>query len=127
MKDLLILSRRERQIMDIIYSMGQATASDVLEQIPDDPTRTTIRTLLRILEEKGHLTHLKRGREFVYSPKQARERVGQSAFHKVLRTFFDGSLEKAVAAHLSDPSAELTTSELERLNALIQAAKKKGK
>ena len=113
--------------MDIVFSKGEATASQVLEQIPDEPTLTTVRTLLRILEEKGHLTHTKRGREFVYSPRQARERVGQSAFHKVLRTFFDGSLEKAVAAHLSDPSAKLTSSELERLNAVINAAKKKGK
>jgi predicted transcriptional regulator len=127
MTELPHLSRRERQIMDIIFARGQATATEVLELLPDEPNRTTVRTLLRILEEKGHLQHAKQGREFVYSPRHARERVGRSAFHKVLRTFFDGSLEKAVAAHLTDPEAQLTPSELERLTTLINAARKKGK
>jgi len=121
------LSRRERQIMDIVYARGAATASEVLTQIPDEPTRTTVRTLLRILEEKGHLTHRKQGREFVFSPTIPRERVGQSALRRVLRTFFEGSLEKAVASHLSDPAAELPDDELKRLRGMIEAARKKGK
>ncbi|MDB6034991.1 MAG: putative transcriptional regulator [Verrucomicrobiales bacterium] len=113
--------------MDIVYSRGTATATEVLEQMPDEPNRATVRTLLRILEEKGHLSHSKKGREFVYVPSRPRERVGQSAFQRVLRTFFDGSLEKAVAAHLADPGSGLSTSDLERLSAMINAAKRKGK
>jgi BlaI family penicillinase repressor len=127
MKDPIQLSRREREIMDIIYSRGTATATEVLEQMTDEPNRATVRTLLRILEEKGHLSHSKKGREFVYVPSRPRERVGQSAFQRVLRTFFDGSLEKAVAAHLADPGAELSANDLERLTTIINAAKRKGK
>ena len=125
--DPIHLSRRERQIMDIVYARGRATASEVLEGIPDEPTRTTVRTLLRILEEKGHLAHKKRGREFVYFPKNPRERAGQSAFKRVLSTFFEGSLEKALASHLSDPAAPVSADELKRLRAMINAARKKGR
>jgi predicted transcriptional regulator len=119
------LSRRERQIMEIIYAQGEATATHVLENLPEAPTRTSVRTLLRILEEKGHLKHKKRSREFVFHPTRQRERAGQSAFHRVLQTFFDGSLEKAVAAHLSDPGAEISPAELRRLSTLINQAKRK--
>jgi predicted transcriptional regulator len=119
------LSRRERQIMEIIYASGDATATDVLERLPDAPTRTSVRTLLRILEEKGHLKHKKRGREFLFYPTRRRERAAQSAFHRLLQTFFDGSLEKAVAAHLSDPGAEISADELKRLSSLINEAKRK--
>src|SRR4051794_39502631 len=93
------LSRRERQIMDIIYGRGEATAAEVLAAMADPPTRTAVRTLLRILEEKGHLTHVKDGLTHVYRPSRPRGRVGRSALRSVLHTFFDGSLEKAVAAH----------------------------
>jgi BlaI family transcriptional regulator, penicillinase repressor len=120
------LSRRERQIMEIVFARGSATAIEVVGNIPDPPTKTAVRTLLRILEEKGHLKHVKRGREFVYQPIQPRKRAARSAFHRVLQTFFDGSLEKAVAAHLAGPS-KLSPEELERLEALIQQAKEKGK
>ena len=89
MSELVHLSRRERQIMDVVYAKGEATATDVLELIPNAPTRTAVRTLLRILEEKGHLKHVKRGREFVYRPTRQRERAGKSAFQRVLQTFFD--------------------------------------
>lgn len=125
MSDLPRLSGRERQIMEIVFSKGEATATDVLETLPDAPTRTAVRTFLRILEEKGHLKHTKRGREFVYQPTRRRDREGKSAFLRVLATFFDGSLEKAVAAHLSDPSAEVSTQELKRLSALIAEAKRR--
>ncbi len=125
MSDLPHLSRRERQIMDVVYARGEATATDVLQDLPDAPTRTAVRTLLRILEYKGHLKHLKRGREFVYVPTRARARAGRSAFQRVLQTFFDGSLEKAVAAHLADPGAEIPPEELRRLSALIREAKRK--
>ena len=122
----LQLSRRERQIMDVVYALGEATASDVVANMPDPPHRTTIRTMLRILEEKGHLTHKKKSREFVYQPTQARTRAGQSALRRVVRTFFEGSLEKAVAVHLSDPKSELSDGELKRLADLIRQARKKG-
>ena len=125
MSELVHLSRRERQIMDVVYAKGEATATDVLELIPNAPTRTAVRTLLRILEEKGHLKHVKRGREFVYRPTRQRERAGKSAFQRVLQTFFDGSLEKAVAAHLADPGSEISQDELQRLSSLIRQVKQK--
>ncbi len=86
------LSRRERQIMDIVYSRKEATTNDVLTDIPDPLSRVTVRTMLRILEEKGHLKHTTRGREFVYRPVRPRRRAGQSAMRRLLNTFFDGSL-----------------------------------
>ena len=97
----------------------------MLAALPDAPSRTAVRTLLRILEEKGHVKHTKRGREFVYRPTQPRKRAGRSALRRVLATFFDGSLESAVATHLSDPKAELSDRERKRLAALIRQAKKK--
>ncbi|HEY2414918.1 MAG TPA: BlaI/MecI/CopY family transcriptional regulator [Pirellulaceae bacterium] len=121
------LSRRERQIMDVIFARGSATAAEVVSALPDPPTKTAIRTLMRILEEKGHLKHELSGREFVYQPTQARTRAAQSAFHRVLKTFFEGSLEKAVAAHLAGPTAKLSPAELERLADLIQQARSKRK
>jgi predicted transcriptional regulator len=121
------LSRRERQIMEIVYALESATAVEVLENMPDPPSKTAVRTFLRILEEKGHLKHVERGREYVYQPIQPRLRAGRSAFRRVLQTFFDGSLEKAVAAHLADNSAPLTTDELKRLAKLIQQTRSKGK
>jgi predicted transcriptional regulator len=121
------LSRRERQIMDVIYSRSEATAVEVVESLPDPPSKTAVRTLLRILEEKGHLKHVERGREFVYQPKQPRLKAGRWAFQRVLRTFFEGSLEQAVAAHLADSAASLSAEQLERLADLIQQARTKGK
>jgi len=118
------LSRRERQIMDIVYSRKEATASDVLADIPDPLSRVTVRTMLRILEEKGHLKHTKRGREFVYRPVRPRRRAGQSAMRRLLNTFFDGSLTDAVASHMVDAGAELDDEELKRLAALIRKARK---
>jgi predicted transcriptional regulator len=119
------LSRRERQIMEIVYSKGEATATDVLENLDDAPRRTAVRTFLRILEEKGHLKHTKRGREFLFRPVHRRDRAGKSAFQGVLRTFFGGSLEKAVAAHLTHPGSKVSPSELQRLAALIKEARRK--
>jgi BlaI family transcriptional regulator, penicillinase repressor len=123
MSEFSDLSRRERQIMEVVYARHEATATDVLANLTDAPTRTAVRTLLRILEEKGHLKHKKRGREFVYHPIRQRERAGQSALNGLLRTFFEGSLEKAVAAHLSDPGAEISPEARQRLSALIKQAK----
>ena len=120
------LSRRERQIMDAIYALKQATVTEVVEAIADAPSRTTIRTLMRILEDKGHLKHKKQGREYLYLPTRPRARAGQSAMRRVVETFFGGSLEQAVATHLTDPKAKLSEEELERIASLIAQAKKKG-
>jgi len=125
MDEQVHLSRRERQIMDIVYARGKASASEVWQGLPDRPSHTAVRTLLRILEEKGHLQHEKQGRRFLYRPTRPRGLAGRSALRGVLQTFFDGSLEKAVAAHLSDPHSSLTVDELQRMVGLIDEARKK--
>jgi predicted transcriptional regulator len=125
MADSPQLSRRERQIMDVIYARGTASASDVLAGLSDPPGRVSVRTLLRILEEKGHVVHTVRGREFVYEPTRARKREGQSALRRVLHTFFEGSLSKAVTAHMSDPASQLSPEELKDLGQLIKQARKR--
>src|SRR4051812_34987655 len=86
------LSRRERQIMDAVYARGEATAADVMAGLPDPPTKTAVRTMLRILEQKGHLSHVQDGLTFVYRATRPRARAGRTALQRVLRTFFDGSL-----------------------------------
>ena len=128
MSDPRQLSKRERQIMDVIYARGEATVSQVMQGIPDPPMRGALRTLLRILERKGHLSHRSQGREFVYRPTQPRGKAGRSALARVLDVFFGGSLEHAVAAHLSDPrrAAMLTPDELRRLSDLIDKAARQG-
>ena len=128
MSDPRQLSKRERQIMDAVYAAGQATVSQVADGIPDPPMRGALRTLLPILETKGHLTHRKEGREFVYRPTKPRGQAGRSALTRVLDVFFGGSLENAVAAHLSDPrrAAQISPEELRRLSDLIEQAKKRG-
>ena len=120
------LSKRERQIMDVIWRLREATAVSVTEQMHDPPTRTAVRTFLRILEEKGHLEHRKIGREFVYFPTKPKQREAKSALKRVLNVFFDGSLEKAVAAHLAEPGTRLSPDEAKRLRELIAQAKKRG-
>ena len=118
------LSRRERQIMDVIYAKGQATALDVMEAIPDPPGKTAVRTLLRILEEKGHLTHQQNGQTYLFRAKRPREHAGPSALKRVLDVFFGGSLEQAVAAHLGEAAEDLSDTELKRLVGIIQQARK---
>jgi len=119
------LSRRERQIMDIVYGRGKATAGDVLEDLPDRPTRTTVRTLLRILETKGLLTHVTEGREYVYRPTRAKAKVGRSALNRVVDTFFDGSVGRAMANYLANPRARVSKDDLDRLSRLIAEARKR--
>jgi BlaI family transcriptional regulator, penicillinase repressor len=121
------LSRRERQIMDVLYAAGEASAAEVHGSLPDAPSYTTVRTLLRILEEKGHLAHRQVGVKYVYAPLRARGHAGRSAFERVLRIFFDGSLASAVAAHLGDDAADLPPDELQRLAEVIRRARKKGR
>ena len=126
-RDMDPLSRRERQIMQVIYRLGQATAVDVHAALPDAPSRTAVRTLLRILEEKGQLRHVQQGLTYVYEPTRPRGQAGRSAFRRLLDTFFEGSLEKAVAAHLGESASVLSNEELDRLAELIRQARKKGK
>lgn len=121
------LSRRERQIMDIVYKLGQATAADVQASLPDPPSYSTARALLRILEEKGHLKHQQDGLRYVFMPTVARDRAKRSALKSVLQTFFDNSTEEAVAALLDISQAQLSTAELDRLSELIEQAKKEGR
>ncbi len=121
------LSRRERQMMDAVFSHGEASANQVLEAIADPPSRTAVRTFLRILVDKGHLTQRAIGRELFYKPTKPRRRAGQSALRRVVETFFDGSLEQAFAAHLADSNADMSEDELKRLAALIRNARAKGK
>ncbi len=120
------LSRRERQIMEIIYRNGRAAAAEVLEALPDPPSYSTVRALLRILEEKGHLRHVKDGARYVYSPLKARSRAGRTALQQVLDTFFEGSTEKAVAALLDLNQQELPETELDRMASLIEDARREG-
>jgi BlaI family transcriptional regulator, penicillinase repressor len=119
------LSRRERQIMDVIYARGQATAAEVIEALPDPPSYSAIRALLRILEEKGHLRHLQDGPRYVFVPVVPRDRARRSALKNLVRTFFDGSAAQAAAA-LIDQS-RLSPEEFDRLRDLIEKARKEGR
>jgi predicted transcriptional regulator len=121
------LSRRERQIMDIVYRLKEATVNQVLQAMPDQLSRVTVRTMLRVLEEKGHLKHTVDGRQFIYRPVRQRRRAGQSAMRRLVDTFFDGSLAEAVSAHMVDPAADLDDDELKRLAALIRKTRSKKK
>ncbi len=121
------LSRRERQIMDVIYERGRATAAEVLEGLPDPPSYSAVRALLRVLEEKGHLKHETDGPRYVYIPTVAPDRARKSALKQLVKTFFDGSTEKAVAALIDLSSAKLTDEELKRLSNLIEQARKDGR
>lgn len=116
-------SRRERQIMQVIFANGKATAKEVVAAIPDPPSRTAVRTLLTILVEKGALTYERVGREFVYSPSKSRESVGRGALNNILNTFFGGSIENLIASHFSDPGAEVDADELKRIQEMIGKAK----
>jgi len=119
------LSRRENQIMDIVYELGEATAVQIQEQLPDAPSNSSVRVLLRILEEKGFLTHHVAAGKFVYTPTIPAEKAEQSAISHLLKTFFGGSAPRAVAALLS--TADLTEEELDELAQLIEQAKKEDK
>jgi predicted transcriptional regulator len=117
------LSRRERQIMDILYQRGQASAAEVLEELPDPPSYSAVRAMLRILEEKGHLKHKRQGTRYIFSPTVPRDRARRSALQRVLQTFFDGSAEQAVATLLDLSVAKLSDADLDRLSDLIDQAK----
>jgi predicted transcriptional regulator len=121
------LSRRERQIMDVVFALGAATVNQVVASLPDPPTPMAVRRLMHILEEKGHLRRKKEGREVVYLPREAKTRAGRSAFQRVLETFFGGSLEEALAAHLHSRKDRLSEAERARLIDLIDHAQQEGR
>jgi predicted transcriptional regulator len=121
------LSRRERQIMDVLYRDGQATASEVLAALPDPPSYSAVRAMLRILENKGHARHVAEGTRYVYLPTLTRDRAGRPALAGVLETFFDGSTEKAVAALLDLSRSDLSPEQLDRLSQLIDQARMEGR
>jgi predicted transcriptional regulator len=121
------LSRRERQIMDVLYAAGRATAAEVAERMPDPPSYSTVRTLLKVLESKSHIRHEQDGPRYVYLPVVSRERAAKRALRNLVRTFFDGAPGEAVMALLDDGGAGLSRDELERISALITEARKKGR
>ena len=120
------LSRRERQIMEIVYRKGSATATEVLAEMPDPPSYSAVRALLRVLEGKGHLRHRQDGPRYVYTATVPRERARRSALHRVVGTFFGGSVTDAVAALLELEPDRLDEAELERLSVLVAEAQRKG-
>lgn len=127
MDEQVALSRRERQIMDVVYVLGQASVTEVFERLPDPPARVSVRTLLRILEQKGRLKHRQQGKEFIYLPTQPRAQAAHSALDRVLSTFFGGSIEQALAAHLSRRKVNVSDEEFQRLETLIRQARDKGR
>jgi len=123
-KSPLNLSRRERQIMEILFRKKEGSVSDVLEEMPDAPGYSAVRAMLRMLEEKGHLKHKKEGKKFIFLPTAKKENVRKSAMQNLLSTFFDGSVEDAVASLLDMNSEKLTENDFERLSTLIDKARK---
>ena len=121
------LSRRERQIMDVIHARGRATAAEVLAALADPPGYSAVRALLRILEEKGHLRHHREGARYVYAPRTSPETARRSALKRVVATFFQGSVSQAMAALMESPEAELSEHELTELQNLINQARKEGR
>jgi BlaI family penicillinase repressor len=125
--DLLTgLSRRERQIMDLLFRRGKATAADVQRELPEAPSYSAVRALLRILEDKGHVRHEQDGPRYVYLPTIARDNAQRSALRHILQTFFDGSAEQAISALLGDSTTRFSPAELDRLARMIDTARKSG-
>jgi BlaI family transcriptional regulator, penicillinase repressor len=121
------LSRRERQIMDALHQRRRATAAEVQAALPDPPSYSTVRALLRILEDKGHLKHRREGARYVYLPRASRETARRSALKRVVATFFQGSVTQAMAALLESADTRLSDSELHELQQTIEQARKEGR
>lgn len=121
------LSRRERQIMDYLFQVGSASVTDVRAHIPNPPTYSAVRAMLRTLEEKGHVTHKEEGRAYVYAPTVRRDAARKSALAHMLKTFFDDSTENALAALLDLKSSKLDAEELGRLEQLVKRARREGR
>ena len=120
------LSRRERQIMDILYRRGRATAGEVMDDLAGSPSYSTVRTQLRVLEAKGHVRHEEQGLRYVYAPAIPRHAARKSALRHLVDTFFDGSAEKTVVALLGAEGARLTDEQLDRISAIVEKARKDG-
>lgn len=121
------LSRRERQIMDVLHAKNAATAAEVQAALPDPPSYSAVRALLRILEEKGHVRHRQDGARYVYLPRVSRQTASRSALERVVTTFFEGSVTQAMAALLENADTQLSDAELNKLQQLIKQAKKEGR
>ena len=120
------LTRRERQIMDVLYRRTRATAAEVMAELPGEPNYSTVRTQLRVLEDKGHVRHEEEGGRYVYAPAVPRHAARKSALKHLVETFFDGSAEQVVAAVLGGEASRLSDEELDRVSALIDKARKDG-
>lgn len=120
------LTRRERQIMDILFRRGRASAEEVMHELSGDPSYSTVRTQLRVLEQKGYVRHEEEGRRFMYMPAVRRHSARRSALKNVVHTFFDGSVEKVVAALLGGEAARVSDEELDRILELVEKARKEG-
>jgi len=119
------LTRRERQIMDVVYAAGRATAKEIEERMPDAPTYATVRTLLRVLLEKGHLRHRQEGRAFVYEPVKPAESTAGSALRRLVDVFFSGSAERVVSSLLDGAGKAPTPEELDRMEQMIRTARQR--
>ncbi len=122
-----LLTRRERQIMDVLYRLGRATAGEILEALPAPPSYSTVRTQLRVLETKGHVRHEEHGLRYVYMPTVPRHSARKSALRHLVQTFFDGSHANVVAALLGGEAARLSNEELERIEELVRSARKESR
>jgi predicted transcriptional regulator len=120
------LTRRERQIMDVLYRRGRATAAEVMADLPGEPNYSTVRTQLRVLEDKSHVRHDEEGLRYVYAPAVPRHAARKSALKHLVETFFDGSAEQVVAAVLGGEASRLSDEELDRVSAMIDKARKDG-
>jgi BlaI family penicillinase repressor len=121
------LSRRERQIMDILYARGRASGPEIQERLPDNPSYSAVRTILRVLERKGHVRHVEDGLRYIYEPAVEREAAKKSAIQRLVSTFFGGSVKAAAAAFLDPASAQLSEADLKELEDLIRKARKEKK
>jgi predicted transcriptional regulator len=121
------LSRRERQIMDVLFTRGRATGQEIQEGLPDKPNYSSVRTILRVLERKGYVRHVEEKLRYVYEPTVARETARRSALERMIRTFFDGSAKEAAAALLDPAAFHLSEEELKDLGQLVDRAKKERK
>lgn len=126
-KSLQEFSRRERQIMDVIWRRGECTAAEVMEELPDAPSYSTVRTLLGVLERKGHLGHVRRGYHYVYSPTMAKERASASMLKHLMNTFFEGSPTNVVSAVLDISDSDLSDDEYQQILQMVEEARKEGR
>jgi predicted transcriptional regulator len=118
------LSRRERQIMDILFSMERATGPEIQERLPDQPSYSAVRTILRVLERKGHIRHVEEGMRYIYLPVATRQSAAKSAMERLVATFFDGSMKAAAAAFVDPSTGKLSKEDLKELERMIRKARK---